>query len=41
MSLQVQSELALVEAESGRAIRALPTGPTACGHKARKQVKTA
>ena len=41
MSLQVQSDLELAEAESGLAIRALPTGPVVRGHKAHKQVKTA
>lgn len=39
MSLQVQSDLELAEAESGRFIRVLPTGPTARGHKVHKQVK--
>ena len=41
MSQQVQSDLELAEAESGLAIRALPTGPVVRGHKAHKQVKTA
>lgn len=41
MSLQVQSDLDLAEAVSGRAIRALPTGPAVCDHKAHKQLKTA
>ncbi|WP_454693195.1 HigA family addiction module antitoxin [Achromobacter aegrifaciens] len=40
MSLQVQSDLQLAEAESGQAIRALPTGPTVREHKAYKQVKS-
>ncbi|ELO0720209.1 TPA: HigA family addiction module antitoxin [Pseudomonas aeruginosa] len=39
MSLQVQSDLQLAEAESGQAIRALPTGPTVRRHKAYRQVK--
>ncbi len=41
MSLQVDSDLEHAEAESGRAIRALPIGPVVRGHKAHKQVKTA
>ncbi|HEP8673034.1 TPA: HigA family addiction module antidote protein [Pseudomonas aeruginosa] len=40
MSLQVQSDLQLAEAESGQAIRALPTGQTVREHKAYKQVKS-
>ncbi|WP_121395340.1 addiction module antidote protein, HigA family, partial [Pseudomonas aeruginosa] len=40
MSLQVQSDLQQAEAESGQAIRALPTGPTVREHKAYKQVKS-
>jgi addiction module HigA family antidote len=40
MSLQAQFELELAEAESGRAIRSLPAGPTVRGHKANKQAKT-
>lgn len=39
MNLQAQCDLALAEAESGRAIRSLPTGPTVRGHKANKHVK--
>lgn len=41
MDLQVRCDLELAEAESGRTIRLLPTGPTVRGHKASKQVKTA
>lgn len=41
MNLQVQCELELAEAESGRAIRSLPIGPTVRGHKVNKQAKTA
>lgn len=41
MNLQARCDLELAEAESGRAIRSLPTGPTVRGHKANKQVKTA
>lgn len=41
MNLQVRCDLELAEAESGRAIRLLPTGPAVRGHKANKQVKTA
>ncbi|WP_074969288.1 HigA family addiction module antitoxin [Metapseudomonas otitidis] len=41
MSLQVQSDLDLAEAVSGRAIRALPTGPAVRDHTAHKQLKTA
>lgn len=41
MNLQAQSDLELAEAESGCAIRALPTAPTVRSHKTHKQVKTA
>lgn len=41
MTLQARCDLELAEAESGRAIRSLPTGPTVRGHKAKKPVKTA
>lgn len=41
MNLQAQCDLELAEADSGQAIRALPTGPIARNHKAKKQVKTA
>lgn len=41
MNLQVRCELELAEAESGRAIRSLPIGPTVRGDKVNKQAKTA
>lgn len=41
MNLQAQCDLELAEAESGRAIRLLPTSPAVRGHKTNKQVKTA
>lgn len=40
MNLQVQCDLELAEAESGRAIRSLPTSPIVRGNKANKHVKT-
>lgn len=40
MNLQARCDLELAEAESGRAIRSLPTGPTVRGHRANKLVKT-
>ena len=39
MNLQARYDLELAEAESGRAIRSLPTGPTVRGHKTNKRVK--
>lgn len=41
MNLQAQCDLELAEAESGRAIRLLPTSTAVRGHKTNKQVKTA
>lgn len=41
MSLQVRYDLALAEMEAGRAIRSLPTGPTACGHQTNKHATAA
>jgi plasmid maintenance system antidote protein VapI len=39
MNLQARYDLELAEAESGRAIRSLPTGPTVRGHKTKKHMK--
>ncbi|MCT7310198.1 HigA family addiction module antitoxin [Ralstonia sp. CHL-2022] len=41
MNLQARHDLALAEAESGRAIKSLPTGPTVRGQKAGKHTQTA
>ena len=41
MSLQVQCDLEIAEAASGRTIRSLPTSPIVRGRKTKKQVKTA
>ncbi|MBR8276781.1 HigA family addiction module antidote protein [Burkholderia cenocepacia] len=41
MNLQARHDLARAEAESGRAIKSLPTGPTVRGQKANKHVQTA
>lgn len=41
MSLQARYDLELAEAEAGRAIRLLPTGPTAQSHKTNKLTQAA
>ncbi|WP_183676690.1 HigA family addiction module antitoxin [Janthinobacterium sp. K2Li3] len=41
MNLQTRCDLELAEAESGRAIKSLPTCPTVSSRKANKQAKTA
>jgi len=40
MNLQSRYDLELAEAESGRAIRSLPTGPAVRGHKPNRHVKS-
>ena len=40
MSLQVQCDLEIAEAESGRSISSLPTGPTARDANANRHAKT-
>ena len=39
MSLQARYDLEVAEAEAGRAIRSLPTGPTAPGNKTNKHAQ--
>ena len=41
MSLQARYDLRLAEAEAGRAINSLPTGPNARSHKTSKHAKAA
>lgn len=41
MRLQARHDLALADAEAGRAIRSLPTCPTARGHKTNKHARAA
>lgn len=41
MSLQTRYDLEVAEAETGPAIRSLPRGPTARGHKTNKHAQAA
>lgn len=41
MSLQARHDLEVAEAEAGRAIKSLPTGPTARGNKNNKDAQAA